>query len=82
MAILSAISGQFQMFDLDKSGSINKEEFQNYSKEIAKKGNISIMESEKMFNDLDVNHDGEITFNELVDYLYAKYQGDFSKYFS
>jgi len=25
MAILSAISGQFQMFDLDKSGSINKE---------------------------------------------------------
>jgi len=82
MAILSAISGQFQMFDLDKSGSINKEEFQNYSKEVAKKGNITIAEQEKMFNDLDVNHDGQVTFNELVDYLNAKYQGDLSKYFS
>jgi len=82
LAILSAISGQFQMFDVDKSGSINKDEFRSYCKEIAKKGKVSVTEEEKMFNDLDNNHDGEISFNELVDYLNAKYNGDLSQYFS
>ncbi|ORX43596.1 EF-hand [Piromyces finnis] len=82
MAILSAISGQFQMFDVDKSGSIDKHEFQNYCKEIAKKGKITTAEEEEMFRNLDINHDGNVSFNELIDYLYAKYEGDLSRYFS
>jgi len=82
MALLSAVSGQFQMFDKDKSGAIDKTEFKRFCKEITNKKKVPPAEEKAMFEALDANGDGKISFNEFVDYLNAKYQGDLSKYFS
>ncbi|KAL6612834.1 EF-hand [Neocallimastix sp. 'constans'] len=80
ISILSTLSEEFQKFDTDKSGTIDINEFKNFYKEITKKANIFPGDEEAMFEQLDSNHDGQISFNEYVDYLSAKYKGDLSNY--
>eukprot|EP00833_Pecoramyces_ruminatium_P013534 jgi/Orpsp1_1/1187566/evm.model.d7180000058655.1 len=58
------ISAQFQTYDKDKNGSIDKKEFKNFWKGINKKKTLSSIEERKMFEKLDSNGDGVISFNE------------------
>ncbi|ORX77252.1 EF-hand [Anaeromyces robustus] len=81
MALLSALSGQFQMFDKDKNGSINSFEFKQFSQEIRKTMKVNAADDNEMFEQLDVNSDGKVSFNEFVDYVNSKCGGDLTKYF-
>ncbi|ORX71005.1 EF-hand [Anaeromyces robustus] len=78
---LYEISSQFQKFDKDKGGSIDKKEFKDFWKEVTKKKKVKSSEEKEMFKKLDTDGDGTISFNEFVDYLIEKYNGDLAKYF-
>jgi len=82
MIILSAISGEFQIFDKDMSGGLNKSEFVEFFNKTNKNKIITASDEDEMFKKLDINEDGRISFNEFIDYLYVKCNGDLSQYFS
>eukprot|EP00833_Pecoramyces_ruminatium_P002809 jgi/Orpsp1_1/1176841/evm.model.c7180000059218.2 len=62
--ILSRISEQFQNFDTDKSGTIDRNEFRDFWKAVNNKKWVSKYQERTMFEKLDSNNDGEISFNE------------------
>ncbi|KAG4089771.1 EF-hand [Neocallimastix lanati (nom. inval.)] len=78
--VLSTISKEFQKFDKDKSGSIERSEFKKFYKAIHRNHNISTADEKTMFEQLDSNGDNQVSFNEFIEYLTGKYCGDLSKY--
>ncbi|ORY41467.1 EF-hand [Neocallimastix californiae] len=73
MKLLTEISNLFQTFDTDKSGTIDKSELNKTTK-------ISKSKVKKVFAEIDTNGDGELSFNEFVEYLGSQFDGDISKY--
>lgn len=58
----------FKHFDSDSSGSIDSKEFEHLHADLVKNG-LTTLECAKCLQDLDTDRDGEISFNEYVDWL-------------
>jgi len=72
MVALQAISAQFQKYDINKNGAIEKKEFKNFWKGINNKKKVSSHEEDTMFKELDANGDGVLTPAELAEATQAE----------
>ena len=61
----------FEIIDMDKNGTIEKEELFKMMKTYIKIP-PSKDEIESFFNEMDLNHDGHITFNEFLEFIQLK----------
>jgi hypothetical protein len=65
--LLAILKKKFIATDTDCSGSINKEEFYVASKK--EYGHLTRVQSDTEFERIDVNHDGEMDFNEFCEFM-------------
>eukprot|EP00833_Pecoramyces_ruminatium_P013767 jgi/Orpsp1_1/1187799/evm.model.d7180000060269.1 len=75
------LAKQFRKYDDDDSGTIDRYEFKKFCYELIDNNWISEEDQDILFDKIDRNGDEEISFNEFIDYLSDKYDGDFSKHF-
>uniref|UniRef100_A0A6B2LN05 EF-hand domain-containing protein n=1 Tax=Arcella intermedia TaxID=1963864 RepID=A0A6B2LN05_9EUKA len=67
-AKLTQSTNYYRYFDKDKSGVLDRDEFTALHADL-KRNNLIQRTLEQAIEDLDINHDGRISFNEYVDWL-------------
>ncbi len=58
----------FNMFDKDGSGSLHAADYDNFHKELVSQ-KLTSKSKDKFLEDLDMNNDGKIQYNEYVQWL-------------